>query len=169
MSLGTRRNVMVPLPAVRSFNELNEQLDRGCLAELDRQLRRKHGTKGQRVDEERALLRRLPKEAFHSCKLELRQGITLSLVRFDRNDHSVPVRWAHHKLTIIGDCHRVRMMCRDEVVAEHSRDWGREQVRYDPVHYLALLERRPGAMDFAAPLETWKQATMRPQAALSPC
>jgi hypothetical protein len=27
---------------------------------------------------------------------------------------------------------------------------------YDPVHYLALLKRKPGAFDFAAPLEGWE-------------
>ena len=27
---------------------------------------------------------------------------------------------------------------------------------YDPVHYLALLERKPGALDFAAPLAGWE-------------
>ena len=37
-----------------------------------------------------------------------------------------------------------------------SAQLGREQVWYDPVHYLALLERRPGAVDFAAPLEDWQ-------------
>src|SRR6516162_3181730 len=31
-----------------------------------------------------------------------------------------------------------------------------EQVAYDPVHYLAVLERKPGALDFAAPLEGWE-------------
>lgn len=152
----TRRNFLVPLPSVRSFDELNDQLDRGCRAELDRQLRGKDGTKGHRLDEERSHFRGLPRDEFAACRVELRQANTLSLVRFDRNDYSVPVRWAHHKVTVIGDCHMVRMMCRDEVVATHPRDWGREQVRYDPVHYLALLERRPGAVDFAAPLEHWE-------------
>ena len=42
------------------------------------------------------------------------------------------------------------------MVASHRRGWGREQVFYDPVHYLALLERKPGALDFAAPLEGWE-------------
>jgi hypothetical protein len=41
-------------------------------------------------------------------------------------------------------------------VAVHPRSWGREGVSYDPVHYLALLERKPGALDFAAPLEGWE-------------
>ena len=34
--------------------------------------------------------------------------------------------------------------------------WDRERVAYEPVHYLALLERKPGALDFAAPLEGWE-------------
>jgi hypothetical protein len=41
-------------------------------------------------------------------------------------------------------------------VAEHRRLWGREGVSYDPEHYLALLERKPGAFDFARPLEGWE-------------
>jgi hypothetical protein len=41
------------------------------------------------------------------------------------------------------------------VVATHPRDWGAEQTTYDPRHYLALLERKPGALDFARPLERW--------------
>jgi hypothetical protein len=151
----TRRNFLVPLPSVRSFEELNGHLDRCCVEELGRTLRGKDAPKGKRLEHERTVLSPLPKEAFHACKVEVRQANTLSLIRFDRNDYSVPVQWAHHKLTVIGDSHHVRVMCRDELVAQHPRDWGREQVRYDPVHYLALLERRPGAFDVAQPLEQW--------------
>jgi hypothetical protein len=53
--------------------------------------------------------------------------------------------WAHHPLTVVGGIETVRVLAGSEVVAEYPRDWGREAVRYDPVHYLALLERRPGA------------------------
>lgn len=151
----TRRNFMVPLPSVRSFEELNEHLERCCVQELGRTLRGKDGTKAQRLEHERAIFRGLPDEVFHACRVEVRQANTLSLVRFDRNDYSVPVRWAHHKLTVVGDTQKVRVMCKDQVIAEHPRDWGREQVRYDPVHYLALLERRPGAFDVAKPLDQW--------------
>jgi hypothetical protein len=41
----------------------------------------------------------------------------------------------------------------DRVVARPRRRWDRAQVTDDPVHYLALLERKPGALDFARPLE----------------
>jgi hypothetical protein len=29
-------------------------------------------------------------------------------------------------------------------------------VHYNPLHYLALLERKPGSLDFARPLEEWR-------------
>jgi Mu transposase, C-terminal domain len=66
-----------------------------------------------------------------------------------------PDESTHHKLTVVGDTQKVRVMRKDALIAEHPRDWGREQVRYDPVHYLALLERRPGAFDVARPLDRW--------------
>jgi hypothetical protein len=40
-------------------------------------------------------------------------------------------------------------------VAEHVRCWGKRQVTFDPLHYLALLERKPGALDHAKPLAGW--------------
>ena len=43
-----------------------------------------------------------------------------------------------------------------QAVAEHRRRWGRERVSFDPVHYLALLERKPGALDHARPLDGWE-------------
>jgi hypothetical protein len=40
-------------------------------------------------------------------------------------------------------------------VARHRRVWEKEQVRFEPLHYLALLETKPGALDHARPLEGW--------------
>jgi len=50
----------------------------------------------------------------------------------------------------------VRLVAGGRVVARHRRCWGKEQTCFDPVHYLALLERKPGALDFARPLEGWQ-------------
>jgi len=36
------------------------------------------------------------------------------------------------------------------------RVWGKEGVRFEPVHSLALLERKPGALDYARPLAGWQ-------------
>ena len=80
---------------------------------------------------------------------------SLSLVRFDGNDYSVPVRWAHHPIVVKGDSQVVRLHAQGQEVARHERIWEKEQVRFEPVHYLALLERKPGALDHARPLAGW--------------
>ncbi len=41
-------------------------------------------------------------------------------------------------------------------MAKHSRCWERERAFFEPIHYLALLERKPGGFDFAKPLEKWE-------------
>jgi len=38
----------------------------------------------------------------------------------------------------------------------HHRCWDRERQIFEPMHYLELLERKPGALDHARPLEDWQ-------------
>jgi hypothetical protein len=42
------------------------------------------------------------------------------------------------------------------VIARHPRSYDREDFVFDPLHYLALLERKIGALDQAAPLAGWE-------------
>jgi len=72
-----------------------------------------------------------------------------------RNDYSVPTAHAHHAVTAVGGIERVRFLAQEQVFAEHPRDWDKENVHYDPLHYLALLDRKPGALDFGKPLADW--------------
>jgi hypothetical protein len=78
------------------------------------------------------------------------------LVRFENNDYSVPTEHAHHHVTVIGGIEEVRVVVGDRLVARHPRHWGKEHTEFNPVHYLALLERKPGALDYARPLENWQ-------------
>ena len=50
----------------------------------------------------------------------------------------------------------------DQLVARHPRCWQKEQYIFEPVHYLALLERKPGGFDHARPLENWQLPTCFP-------
>lgn len=45
-----------------------------------------------------------------------------------------------------------------EVIARHARSYEREDVFFEPRHYLALLEQKPNALDQAAPLQNWNLA-----------
>jgi hypothetical protein len=42
-----------------------------------------------------------------------------------------------------------------EVVAEHSRHFGRDRSYFEPWHYLPILERKPGALRNGAPFKDW--------------
>ena len=79
-----------------------------------------------------------------------------SLVRFDTNDYSVPVKYTHRKLLVVATVEEVRLVYEDRLVARHPRCWQRAQTRFEPIHYLARLERKPGGFDYARPLEQWQ-------------
>jgi len=44
----------------------------------------------------------------------------------------------------------------DETVADHPRDFRRDQIIYDPWHYLPVLIRKPGALRNGAPFKDWE-------------
>jgi transposase len=151
----SRRNFLVPVPKLNDFDAFNEGLIEDCRHELQRQVRGKHGTKAELLEEDVRAMLPLPEQPFEARRIEACQSNSLSLVRFDRNDYSVPTQYAHRAVTSVGGIERVRFIVQDQVVAEHPRDWDKENVHYDPVHYLALLERKPGALDFAKPFDQW--------------
>ena len=45
--------------------------------------------------------------------------------------------------------------CGGEIIARHPRCYDREDMVFDPVHYLPLLEKKINALDQAAPLAKW--------------
>jgi hypothetical protein len=51
--------------------------------------------------------------------------------------------------------HEVVICAASEVIAHHPRSYEREDMIFDPLHYLALLEQKPNALDQAAPLAGW--------------
>jgi transposase len=150
-----RANFLVPVPVTDDLACLNEQLEQSCQSDLDRQLRGKPGPKAQLLEEEQAVMLPLGKQSFEARRIVPGQASSLSLVRFDNNDYSVPTAYAHHEITIVASVDEVRLIWVDHLVARHPRDWGKEHVVYNPLHYLALLERKPGGLDFAKPLEGW--------------
>ena len=151
-----RRNLLVPVPSFASWSALNEYLAAACYADLFRRVRGKVGTKAERLVDDRAAMLALPSESFEPRRVAQGHANSLSLVRFDRNDYSVPTAYAHHEVTVLGGIEELSITSGTTVIARHRRHWGKEHTSFDPLHYLALLERKPGAIDFARPLEDWE-------------
>src|SRR6516225_4954487 len=77
------------------------------------------------------------------------------LVRYRGTDYSVPTAYGHCEVLIRGYVDEVVICCGAEVIARHPRSYEREDFVFDPLHYLAVLERKIGALDQAAPLVGW--------------
>src|SRR5690606_30278622 len=152
----TRRNFLVPVPRVESLEALNAELFQRCDRDLDRTLRGKEGSKRQLLAADRQAMLDLPRQSFDARRVTQAAANSLSLVKFDANRYSVPVKHAHRPITIVATVDEVRLIDGDRLVARHRRCWKREQDLFDPVHYLALLEKKPGGFDHAKPLEAWQ-------------
>jgi transposase len=151
----TRLNSFVPVPQMRDFAELNAHLRERSVEDRQRQLRGQSGTKEQLLPEDQTAFLKLPATPFAACRQISTTVSSLSLVRFDRNDYSVPVQWAHQPVVVKGYWQEVVLYTQGQEVARHGRIWEDEQVCFEPLHYLALLEKKPGALDHARPLADW--------------
>jgi transposase len=150
-----RRNFMVPMPHAQSFEALNARLAERCRRRLDDRLRRHTETIGERLVRDRTALADLPAVAYEPCDRRPGRASSLSLVRYKSNDYSVPVAWGHREVLIRGYVDQVVISCGAEVIARHRRSWEREDLLFDPLHYLPLIEQKIGALDQAAPLAGW--------------
>ena len=98
----------------------------------------------------------LPAVPYDACEKQAGRVSSLSLVRYKTNDYSVPVAYGYGYVLVRGYVDEVVISCGSEVIAKHIRSYRRDDFVYDPIHYLLPLERKPGALDQAAPLQGWE-------------
>jgi transposase len=150
-----RRNFLVPIPEVASFAALNLYLEQRCLARLDDRLRGHAESIGERLERDLEALQSLPGAPYDACDRRPARVSSLSLVRYDRNDYSVPTAYGHRPVLVRGFVEEVVIACGTEIIARHPRSYEREDFIFDPLHYLALIEYKIGALDQARPLQGW--------------
>src|SRR5271165_74303 len=102
-----RRNFMVPIPRVPSWEEWNVQLETQCRRRRERRLRGHTETIGERFERDRAALLPLPAAPYEACEKIAGRVSSLSLVRYRGNDYSVPTRHGHLRVLVRGYVHEV--------------------------------------------------------------
>jgi transposase len=151
-----RRNFLVPIPRVTSFAELNARLLEDCRRRWSDRLRGHAETIGERLTRDRDAFLSLPQAPYDACEKRAVRVNSLSLVRYRGNDYSVPTAYGHREVLVRGYVHEVVIACAADEIARHPRSYEREDFVFNPLHYLALLERKIGARDQAAPLVGWE-------------
>ena len=151
-----RNNVFRPMPQVDSFEQLNELI----VQELDADLDARTVADGRSVREawqqEREHLRPLPAHAPETCLTVSRVIDKFGLVRQDGVHYSVPIEHAYRPAWVKLHHDRVRIIVRDQVVAEHARSFKVGAKVIEPLHVLPLLERKSRAVNEATAIRQWK-------------
>jgi transposase len=151
-----RRNFLVPIPVFDSFEALNAHLLECCRRRMGDRLRGHGETIGERLQRDLAAFTTPLPPAYDACEKLATTVSSLSLVRYRRNDYSVPTTYGHRNVLVRGYVHEVVISCGSEVIACHRRSYQREDFVFDPLHYLALIEQKINALDQAAPLAGWQ-------------
>jgi hypothetical protein len=112
-------------------------------------------TIGQRFEADRAQALALPPRPFDPCVLQPARVDKYQTAAFDRNRYSVPRRWAFEPVTVKAYVDHVEIVAEGQVIARHHRSYGAHEQILDPLHYLAVLGRRPAALDHADVYRHW--------------
>jgi len=155
-----RRRFFAPRPKFKSLVELNTWLEDRVLswakAHPHPELRDK--TVWEVFDEERSSLVPYtgPFDGFHAVPASVSKTC---LVRFDKNRYSVDARSVGRPVEVRAYADRIECWQEGKIVGQHLRAFGRDHTIYDPLHYIPVLARKPGALRNGAPFKEWELPT----------
>ncbi len=150
-----RVNFMTPIPEAASYDDLNAMLAERCRARQCDRAGRLTQTIGERLAADLAALGDLPAVTLEPCERRAARVSSTALVRYRCNDYSVPTRHGFQDVIVKGFVDEVVILCGGTVVARHPCAYGKGEFVADPLHYLALIETKPNALDQAAAVQGW--------------
>ena len=142
-----RRRFFVPRLKFKSYAELNAWLADRCLAwaKAHPHPEMKDKTIWEVLEEERASL--IPYvgsfDGFHAVAAAVSKTC---LVRFDKNRYSVEARAVGRPVEIRAYAEQLECWQDGRIVASHERAFTRDKTIFDPLHYIPVLARKPGAL-----------------------
>jgi transposase len=150
-----QRDWATPVPKVQHLAELNVHLRACCVRDRDRVQQGQTETIGQRFARESDNALSVSAGAFDPCISEPAKVDKYQMARFETNRYSVPRSAAFQAVTIKAYVERVDVVLGSQVIASHSRCYGKNEQILDPRHYLDTLRRRPAALDHSDVFRRW--------------
>jgi len=152
-----------------TFEELNAWLGERCRA-LWSEIRHpeyKQFSVAEMLEQERTELMPMP-TAFDGYVERSAKVSSTCLVAVARNRYSVPCELAGQRVSTRLYPNRVEIASDETIVASHARVANEGHICYDWQHYIALIQRKPGALrngapfaDMPVPLQRLRQGLMR--------
>jgi transposase len=166
-----RHRLWQPMPAFGTLIELNEWLEMRCKALWKEIVHGKlPGTVADVWAQEKPFLMP-PPPAFDGFVEHTKRVSPTCLVTHERNRYSVPASFANRPVSLRVYADRLviaaegRFVCEHERIIDRSHD-GAGRTVYDWRHYLAVLQRKPGALRNGAPFSEFPAPFKRLQALL---
>ena len=151
-----QRRACTPVPQAADLEAFNRHLLAFCLSERQRTVSEQSQTIGERFETEKASAIGLPVHRFDPCISSAVVVDKYQTVRFESNRYSVP-RWAAFQPAMIkAYVDRIEVVQAERAIAGHKRSYGRDESILEPLHYLAALGRRPGALDHSGVFKGWQ-------------
>jgi transposase len=154
-----QKRFATPVPRVADLEELNTFFRKRCEAERDRIVQSLFGPFAikDRLAQDLAAASPLPAHRFDPCVIRPAVSVDkLQTVAFDNNRYSVPRRFAFEMVTVKGYVAKVEIVAHGQIVATHERSLETKTMILDPIHYLATLGKKPGALDHSPVFRDWK-------------
>ena len=151
-----RERLFKPRPQFKTMDELNVWLEEQCVAHAKSSSHPE--LTGRTVwdvfqDESKFLIKTpSPFDGFRDLTVPASKTC---LVRFDRNRYSVNATAAGKPVQVKVYAERIEIRLDGDIVGEHRRVFGRGRTLYNPLHYIPILDRKPGALRNGAPFREW--------------
>jgi transposase len=152
-----QRNFLAGVPAFEDFEDLNAYLVSECDRASQRQIAGQPVPIDEAWQEEQEHIRPLPTYDYPCCVTREARLNQYSQVTYQTNRYSVPADQAYPRVTLRAYPFKIEVLYQDRVLATHQRSYEREQDFINPLHYLPLLEERPGAFEHARPIRQWRE------------
>ena len=151
-----RHRLFVPRLKFADIEELNQWLSDRCqtLAAGHKHPEFKDGTVAEYFAQENEQLMVVGTPFDGYKELPARVSPT-ALISYDSNRYSVNASAVGRTVMLRAYADRIVMVRDGSVIGEHRRQFCRDKVIYDPWHYLAVLEHKPGALRNGAPFKEW--------------
>ena len=164
-----RGRIWQKAPKFASLEELNVWLEQRCIAlwEEIEHPEYKGRTVAEVWREEQPVLMRMP-PAFDGFVEHTKRVSPTCLLSFDRCRYSVPASFANRPVSLRVYADKLVIVVEGQIVAQHARVIRRDHSQpgktvYDWRHYLAVVQRKPGALRNGAPFAEMPAALQRLQ------
>lgn len=156
-------------PTFKSLADVNDWLETQC---KDRWQHIKHPEQSPRTVadvwlEERLVL--MPKPVDFDGYVETMKRVSSTcLINFERNRYSVPASFANRPVSLHAYPNKIELIAEGALITQHDRVFNRDhqgpgETIYNWRHYLAVVQRKPGALRNGAPFDELPESFKRLQ------